>query len=427
MPCLDRGIPSSPEVARLAGLVVNRLNSLDALRRAAPAWDELWWRSESALPTSRAELLVLWCECFAQRQSFTALTVQRDGQLVGALPLVAGRRRGIMLGQLPTNAWSPAGDLLLDSGENQPEICDTLVHAVRQCGLPLLWLDAVPAGARRWQAFLAACRNHDRAVVQSRRFVVDVVRIENSSDEYFAARAASHRKHMRQAAGRAARVGSFALACYDDLSPARVEPLLRSCFAVEASGWKGRAHSAVLNVPGIWDFYLRQARQLAAWGQLSINCWEHDTVPAAFEYGWRAKGVYCSPKVGYDEAFSLLSPGQSLRNALLKQLYVDGQTEWLDFLGPSSRATRAWATDAYGVDRLVVSLDGLWSRALVTAYSNYRTLRRLGQRDAPIAGALDEPSGPPPGDLSHSASHGASRGDFAKAPAVATSCERAID
>ncbi len=381
----------------MAGLVVKRLNSWDALRRAAPAWDDLWWRSENALPTVRAELLALWCECFARGQSFLALTVERDGQLVAGLPLMAGRRRGIMLGQLPTNAWSPAGDLLVDAGEDQREICNVLLHAVRQCEWPLLWLDAVPAGARRWQEFLAACQNQGRAVVRASRFGVDAVRIENGWDEYFAARSPNHRKHMRQAAVRAARVGSFELARYDDLSPARVEPLLRTCFAVEASGWKGQANSAVFNVPGIWEFYLCQARQLAAWGQLSINCLELDTVPAAFEYGWRAKGVYCSPKVGYDEKFALLSPGQSLPRALIERFHDDEQTRWFDFLGPSSRATRAWATDSYGIERVVVSLDGFWSRALVAAYSNYRSLRRrLGKREASIA----ELSGSPPGDQS---------------------------
>jgi CelD/BcsL family acetyltransferase involved in cellulose biosynthesis len=380
----------------LSGLVVKRLESLDALRRVGSAWDDLWWRSENTLPTARAELLAEWCERFARHQPFLALTVERDGQLVGALPLVTGRRRGIVVGQLPTNAWSPAGDLMLDPQEDESELCALLLYTARQGLWPLLWLDALPADARRWHSFLFACQDQRLAVATARRFTVDTVRVEDDWNRYSQARSANHRKQIRRAGVRAAETGSLELVQHDKLAPEHVEPLLRTCFAIEAGGWKGQAQTAVLQVPGMWDFFLQQARQLAAWEQLSVNCLEHDGVPIAFEYGWRAKGVYCSPKVAYDEKFSALCPGQMLRGALLERFHADEETAWVDFLGPSSRATKAWATNAYSVDRLVVSLDGLWSRALVTAYSHYRKLRLRLRRDNTVATTSTERVGPPP-------------------------------
>jgi len=382
----------------LSGLIVKCLDSLGALRRAAPAWDDLWWRSENTLPTARAELVAQWCECFAHRQSFLAVTVERGGQLVGALPLVAGRHRGIIVGQLPTNAWSPAGDLMLDPQEDEVQICNLLLlHIVRQRLWPLLWVDGVPAASRRWQSFIAACQDQRRTMAMARRFIVDSVGVQNDWNKYFATRSSNHRKQIRKAALRAAESGSLGLVRHDEVTPELVEPLLRTCFAIEASGWKGQAQTAVLQVPGIWDFFLRQARQLAAWEQLSVNCLEHDGVPVAFEYGWRAKGVYCSPKVGYDEKFSALCPGQMLRSSLLEQFHAEDETTWIDFLGPSSRATKAWSTHAYSVDRLVVSLDGLWSRALVSAYSHYRALRRRLPRRNSATTASTVTLGPPPG------------------------------
>ncbi len=55
------------------------LNSIDDLRSAAPAWDDLWWRSDVALPTARAELLAQWLERFAPHRDFHAFAVEEDG------------------------------------------------------------------------------------------------------------------------------------------------------------------------------------------------------------------------------------------------------------------------------------------------------------------------------------------------------------
>jgi CelD/BcsL family acetyltransferase involved in cellulose biosynthesis len=75
----------------------------------------------------------------------------------------------------------------------------------------------------------------------------------------------------------------------------------------------------------------------------------------AFEYGWLSKGVYHSLKVGFDEAYARLSPGQLLRCLMLKRFFAEGEVSIVDYLGPLSDATGKWATRAYPVSRLIMA------------------------------------------------------------------------
>ncbi len=70
-------------------------------------------------------------------------------------------------------------------------------------------------------------------------------------------------------------------------------------------------------------FYQEQAENLAKESQLELAFLRHQGVDIAFEYAWFSKGVYCTPKVGYDEQYSHLSPGQLIRYLTLERFFKD--------------------------------------------------------------------------------------------------------
>ncbi len=360
----------------MSDFVVTRLNSLAELRQCAHEWDALWQRSEVTLPTGRAELVAIWCESFAPSSKFAGLVVHHAGRLVAALPLYEKRLFGLTMSMLPGNYWSPGGDLLLDPEFDAAVLCQSLLVALRRGSEKLLWLDAVPMGTRSWRDFVAALQRERASFLSRHRCTVSKVRIEGDWDDYFARRSANHRRYIRVAEKRASRRGGVHLICHDVIPPERVESLLRECFEIEASGWKGRSHSAVLDSPTAWEFYRRQAAQLAQWGQLSLVTLEHGSKPIAFEYGWRGKDVYYSPKVGYDESLRPLSPGQLLRARLIQKFLADGEVSWIDFMGPTATATAKWATEAYDIERIVVALRGIAAPTLVAAYRHIWPLVR---------------------------------------------------
>lgn len=345
-------------------LIVRQLHSVVELRRQAGAWDDLWRRSASTLPTSRAEMVATWCEHFTPQGKFCAIAIERDGQWIASLPLCGRRVRGLRVATLPGNEWSPSGELLIDSNVDLLEVTNLLLSTLRHLGWPLLTIKAAPLAAPNWQPFLLACQLQHRSVSRRRQFEVNVVDIAADWPTYFATRTKNHRRYLRRAESLASH-RKIELEHLCEISPEHVGPLLQSCFEVERSGWKGREGSAVLTAPGAWEFYLAQARHLAACGELRITRLLDQSRPVAFEYGWLTNGVYASLKVGYDEAFAALSPGQLLRKRLLERFHATHEARAVDFLGPSCPATARWATRRYALDRLHVSLAGASAQAAV--------------------------------------------------------------
>lgn len=349
------------------------LRSPAELRAVAPRWDDLWRRSDVSVPLARAEVIAHWLEHFAPRAALHAVAVERDGRFVAALPLVASVRGGVWrLGGLPSNAWGLCGDLLLDRGPDADAALDLLVAGMNQLAWPLLRLTPVPHDTPRWQALLAAADRRRMATLCRVVGQVGQVAVQTSWSEYQQRWSGNHRRQLRKARKRAQLAGELSLEVHREFPSGRLEKLLRLGCEIEDLSWKGEAGTSILRAPRMFEWYLRQARQLADWGQLQLAFLRHGAAPIAFEYGCWAKGTYYSCKVGYDPAYSHFSPGQLLRALLLERFHTDGQTALVDYWGPLTEATAKWCTHRYSVARILIAPDRLVSRWAMASYARLR-------------------------------------------------------
>lgn len=349
-------------------LRLRQLTSIDEIRGAAPAWDRLWERSDVSLPTVRAETAALWLEHFAPRSTVRVLIVQRDGEAVALLPLAGRRQRRLLpVADLPANVWASNGELLLDPSVDPEPVLDLLAGGLAELPWPLVWLDRVPVEADRWQAFLAAVVRRGMAVDVRVRYRIGQVELQDGFAPYVAGRSKNLRRQLRKDSQRLAAEGPVRLTTCWQLAPEEVEPRLRQAFLIERGSWKHEQGTAVLDAPGLFEFYLRQARQMAAWGCLRLAFLQHGGEPIAFELGWTAKGVYHSFKVGYRQQYGRYSPGHLLRRELIRALCEQPGHALVDFQGPMSDALAQWATRSYALGRLVVAAGGRGSRALLGA------------------------------------------------------------
>ncbi|MGA2797885.1 MAG: GNAT family N-acetyltransferase [Thermoguttaceae bacterium] len=344
---------------------VIHLRSLEELRAAASDWDDLWRRSEVTFPTMRAELLAQWLEHFAADAEFHAIAVQQDGRWVAALPIVRRRiGRIIPAGVLPCNQWSSSGECMLDFSIDVKQVSQLLLDALRECNLPLLWLDEAILETARWQVFMrAVADNHLKNVVRP-RWQVGRVRIDGDWQACQARWSRKHRQHMAWLARQLARQGEVRLVLLSQLAPDEAAMWMRRALEIENLGWKGRSGGSVVSVPGMSEFFIRQARQLAAWGQLELAFLHCGGRPIAFCYGQIAKGVFHSAKVGYDPRYARFSPGQLLRYFLLERFYAEPGRAAIDFLGPMTESHAHWRPDTYTVARFAVALSPLGRMAL---------------------------------------------------------------
>jgi CelD/BcsL family acetyltransferase involved in cellulose biosynthesis len=362
---------------------VIRFESTAALQSNAEQWDDLCQRSEGVLPTSGATLIVDWLDQFAPRANFVALAVEQDGQLVAALPLMQRRlARLISVGSLPSNTWCWAGDLLLDLTCDVPRVMAALAAEIRKLPWPLLWIDAVPLEETRWKQLLEALDVAGLGHIQHERFRIGQVGIVDQLDRdwkaYEQAWSGNHRRHMRKAVRRAEEAGGVELDLQHPQSAQELESLLREGFEVEHHSWKGTEGSSVVANPKMWNFYLRQATQLAKQEKLELAFLRHQDKAIAFEYGWSDRGIYYTPKAGFDDAFAQFTPGQLLRYLMLKDAFTRADRSAVDFLGPLSEATARWTTRTYPICRLAVETGSTGGKSLLWAYRNvYGRIRKL--------------------------------------------------
>ncbi len=371
------------------------LTTVDQLRAAAADWDDLWWRSETALAVTRAETLCQWIEHFHPRSGLHVLAVADEKQWLAALPLVACRVGGLIpAGGLPCNPWSPCGELLLDAAADADAVLDALLAAANELPWQLLWLNEAMPEAPRWQGLLRACNRAGIAATCHERWRIGRVMIGGDWDLYLKRLPKSHRQGVIRAAKRLACEGDVQYEMNSHLDPAEVEPWLRSAFELENCGWKGEAGTSVLRAPGVFPFFIRQAQQLARWGQLETAALRLDGRLLAFIYGYRAKGVYFSHKISYDARLAAFSPGRLLFCHVLEQLHRDSSARAMDFMGPMNQSLSRWRPQTYAVGRVVLAPRGLPGRAAMYAYKHW--WRRL--RDGAPKPYPHDPQGTPAGD-----------------------------
>lgn len=151
---------------------------------------------------------------------------------------------------------------------------------------------------------------------------------------------------------------------------------MRRGFGIEDRSWKGAQGTSVVRTPGLLDFFCRQARQLAAAGQLRLALLELAGHDIAFLYGFAARHTLFTPKIGYDESFADFSPGQLLWFKLFEQLHRDQTIAQLDFSGVLAPATARWATSAYPVARVTIATGSVLGRVALAAGRAAGALRR---------------------------------------------------
>lgn len=152
-----------------------------------------------------------------------------------------------------------------------------------------------------------------------------------------------------------------------------VQPLLDRIYDVEASGWKGREGTAIRQSTATLHFYNRCIAQWAREGWLRLFTLSVGEDIVAFQINVLFRGVLFQLKVGYDERYAKLSPGQVLQLQILRWAFARPEVHVYDMLGGGGKAgatKRKWATAAEPLYSLTVfrrDLSGLLARVRLIA------------------------------------------------------------
>ncbi len=339
---------------------VIRLNTIAELRAAAPAWDDLWQRSDCTSPLAQAGPIADWLAHFAPASRFQALVVVDESRWLAALPLVERRLAGVLrAGVLPCNAWPSGATLLWDAAvTDDPFVGEVVATGMARLPWPLVFLEAAMPARASWQALCRAMTAADTPCDLRTRWHVGRLAIGHDWPVAFGRLSGKHRQRISASLRKFKIRGEIRFALHAHLAPDKVESLLHRAWETEDRGWKGRAGTSVLRTPGAAGFILSQARCLAAEGRLRLAFLDCGQRNVAFCYGVLGKGVFHSFKIGYDPDFAPLSPGHLLQYHLLQALYCDPLVTAVDYIGEMTKYHASWRPETYPFARLAFARRG---------------------------------------------------------------------
>lgn len=375
------------------------LEGTGGLLAVASAWNELWQQSDARQPTVRVEGICAWLDAFGDGRQFKAVCVEEAGRLVAALPLLdAAKTRRLTPARLPTNCWANAGDLLLGPDADPAAAMERLADGVAAAGMQVLMLEEIGLDRPSWQTFAAEIERRGGSFYCRGRSRVGVVDILHDWDRYQQSWSGNHRSAVRRSYKKLCQAGEVRTERFSSIDDP-LEELLLTAFEIEDRSWKGEAGTSVLQTPGMFEYIVAEAQQMARAGHLDLWLLYLDDQPLAFEYCHTAKGVCFSHKIGYDAEYARFGPGRLLRFLQMETLHADPTCRQFDMLGNLCSAKAKWATSTYDVANCLAAIDGPAARLAVSSYGRCRDWIR-GRRgsEAPeeltlgAAGCLETPA-----------------------------------
>jgi hypothetical protein len=249
-------------------------------------------------------------------------------------------------------------DVVCPPDEARRELLPCLVRFLRDAPDAPAWLvfDRVVEGSVLWDCLRS---------LHVREYCTDVVDASDSIDcqrpfeELRTGLSKNFRRNLRKAHNKLAALPDVRFVHASD--PLELEREFATFLEVEASGWKGEAgtRGAVRAKPIQMAFYRNLVATLIDGGQCEINALYAEGRCIASQLCVRSGTEYAIPKIGYDERYARVAPGQLLLEWTLKRCCRDPQIARLNLVSGAAWH-RDWRTNSVPVHCAYLAL-GQWS------------------------------------------------------------------
>jgi CelD/BcsL family acetyltransferase involved in cellulose biosynthesis len=302
------------------------LTGAAALGPVADRWDAL-----APSPFLTVAWLDAWWDAFGTGERVTALVRDAAGELVGGAALL--RRRGRL--EAAANVHSGDWDVVAAGGDAHARVW----RAIAASAGATLRVEGLVGEAPGTGDARRALRNAGYRLTERSRAPSPRMTLPGDANALLA----SVSRNLRSQVGRRRRAlereGELRLRTVTE--GAEVAPALEAVLGLEASGWKGRAGSAILSDPATERLYRSFATAAARSGILRIYLLEAGGAVIAGDIGCSHRGVGYLLKTAFDEQRSRSSPGMVLRAEVLRACIEEGLREY-DFLGGAETYKMQW-------------------------------------------------------------------------------------
>lgn len=315
------------------GFVVEWITDPDRLADLAGEWDALL--PAGSRPFDLHCWYTAWWKAFANGRELAICTARDGDGLAGVLPLQRQGHNLQALADSHSGVFCPLA--------SSPEAMDALIGAalldtgrleVRELREGDAGAEALTAGARRAGMLSLLEPGSTSPIIDTSGGLDTWVKESNSS---WKKRLRRYRRKMEK---------DYEATIEIARSPQDLEAELVEGFALEASGWKGNAGTAIVSKPDTELFYRSIATTFHDRGQLRLSRIALDGEPVAFSFCIEQDGRLYSLKSGFDERFRKIVPGLVLQLSIVEACFerdldayelLGEQTEWKAKLATSTR------------------------------------------------------------------------------------------
>jgi len=351
---------AAPFAATPARLRCCRAQSLDEI----DGWEIPWRRLDRTAgnPLANFSWMRAFVRAFAAEVDPFFVRTMRGQEMVALAPLVRKRIHGIRR-------------LCLAGAAELHEAVDPCCNDERALERLFAWL------ARRGSPLFFEHINADSATLSKVRRAYRgraIVRVRpQASSPYIALDEswldpemhlnAGRRSDLRRARRKAEQLGPVTTEIHTpDLG--ELPRLMDAAFAVEASSWKGEAHTALLHDAHRAAFYRQYAESACMEGVLRICFLRIGNRLAAMQLAIEQSDGFWLLKVGYDPRFSQCSPGLLLMRDTIRYAAEAGLRTY-EFLGKAETWTKVWTATEHACVSVRVYPFGLRGMAALVADS----------------------------------------------------------
>lgn len=343
-------------------------------------WERLAERVD-ANPFLHPGFVLAWQRAFGRRSLLLA-TVRRQGELVGALPLV--RRGGVLAS--PANWHTPLCGVLSEDADAATAL-GGLISSSRARRISLAFIDR---GDESTNVLATALAHAGYRIIERTLARSPYLELLGDWAEFEAGMKSSTRTNLRRLRRRLEERGTVSMEELDGST--RLGEGLEEVIRIEGLAWKGGRGTAIDSQRQTREFYGDVARWAAKRGWLRIHILRLDRAPIAVSLAIEAHQVFFGIKLGYDPAYSRMSPGSVMLNELVRRAFENGLSRF-EMLGADEAYKRTWCPDVHervGLQAFSPSIAGqldrllfAYARPLVKRLASKSALGRFIATDAP--------------------------------------------
>jgi GNAT acetyltransferase-like protein len=298
--------------------IARALGDLDSHR---DAWNSLAARSPQQLPM----LSHAWTATYLEKalppgSRWACFFAYRGPTLAAVLPVVTQRATRLGVGALalrtPRDDHTKNGDLLFASLDDADTVPAMLSAVAREFpNAPYLEVNRFPAGS----VLLAALKSS--ALAGPHTWQEDsfgsYLPVPADFAHYRDGLSKNFKNNLNKATNKVARLRDVEFRFTGGRTTSQED--FTEFLAVEASGWKGQAGSAIAKSPQLVEFYVTLVRRLGEAGWLEWQFMTGDGCTLAANLAIRMPKSLVIWKLGYNDAYSRCSPGSILFEELVKR------------------------------------------------------------------------------------------------------------